>query len=278
LTIAERAKASAAAPRKTIEKLFVLHFALADERTSKTDVAVLAVLIEATHKQHGYCWGAVGTIAAAAGISERTVQRTLARLEVLSYIRIDAVGGAGPKSTNRYYVEPLRVSGVSPLALPRHTIPRALRVTTRAAKGDTNGSKGDKPSAKGDRAVSPDSSYIDTTDLDPTDLNPSAPAAPQQAAARRAPDKKKQSSKTKNAKPDPLTSLPHNPDAFLARVERAMAKTMRLDEARVWYAELDALVENPHMGDTAGRAQRLAEALGARIEQHERNRATKRCA
>jgi hypothetical protein len=258
--------AAAAAPRKTIEKLFVLHGALADNRTSKADVVVLAVLVENTNKQRGYCWGAVSTIAAVAGASERTVQRTLMHLEQLGYVVVDP-GGGGPGSTNHYYVRavrvtpasPIRVSPTSPLAFQRHD-------DFDDPKGDTKGEKGDKSCRKGDTALSPD-----PTDLDPSYKNPSVPTAHAQSARATLPafgEKKARTEDGKNASTsDPTTSLPDNQTAFLSRVERRLRGNEKPAPTREdcdrWMPALETLAADYAAGAIGGQAERLYEDVAA---------------
>lgn len=132
---------------KTIDKLMLLHQALADEDLNKADVTVLAVLIEGTNRFKGYCWASVGTIAETAGISRRYVQGIIRKLEAKGYVEV-ATGGDGPRSTNRYFVQFEGRTGRSPLA-----------IRARKAKGEQIAHKGEHPVPKGRTPSSPNTSY-----------------------------------------------------------------------------------------------------------------------
>src|SRR5690606_37127576 len=95
------AMAAAAPKARTVDKLMLLHRALADNRLGKADVTILATVVEATHTKYGFAWASVGSIAQVVGVSRRYVQLALRKLESLGYLRIE-LGGRGPKSTNRY--------------------------------------------------------------------------------------------------------------------------------------------------------------------------------
>lgn len=115
-----------AAPAKLLDKLLLVHVALADEQLTKKDVAVLAILIEAMNRDTGYAFMSVSTLAAVAGIKSpkkesrrRHAQRSLRKLEDGGYIRI-AYGGSGPRDTSHYYVRfPQGRRHKSPLAVPK---------------------------------------------------------------------------------------------------------------------------------------------------------------
>lgn len=227
-----------AAPKvRTIDKLMLLHRALADDRLGKADVTILATVVEATHSKYGFAWASVASIAQVVGVSRRYVQLALRKLESLGYLRIE-LGGRGPKSTNRYIPNVEGRSTSSPLA---------MRPTE--AKGEVNRDKGEVQAQKGRSGGSPNtsdySSYTDTF------------------RSRGAPDDRRAPVAQKNV--DPMTLLPERPGAFLAWVERRLRDgDLTVDEAHQWLDELDCLADEyeSHTGDPiGGRAQRLYDAL-----------------
>ncbi len=88
---------------KTINKLFTLQAAAIHPDLTKTDIKVLAILIEMQNPQYGYSWMAVETLARAAAVDIRTAQRSLRRLEEESFIETTRRGG-GRSTSSRYRV------------------------------------------------------------------------------------------------------------------------------------------------------------------------------
>jgi len=156
---------------KLIDKMMLIHAALADPELSKADVTVLAILIEATNKLKGYAWASIETISYVANIKRRYAQRIIKRLEKMGYVRV-VLGGRGPKDTNRYFPNFQGRPSRPPLAIPK-AIPRT------AVKGGQFVQKDGLAGSEGRPSRPPDTSYV------PTDLETLLPKAPQQAAAPR---------------------------------------------------------------------------------------------
>lgn len=233
-----------AAPKvRTIDKLMLLHRALDDDRLTKADTKVLAILIEATNR--GVAWPSLETIANTARIQKRSVYRITEKLERLGYLTIER-GGRGARDVNQYMVHLDRWTGESP-----------LRLRPASRKGDKSGHKGDKPVQIRGTGESPESSY-ESTDIE-------------SFRTHGAPDDRRAPCAQKNV--DPMTLLPDRPGAFLARVERRLHDgDLTLDEARQWLDELDCLADEyeGHTGDPiGGQARRLCDAITEWVYQQE---------
>lgn len=225
-----------AAPKvRTIDKLMLLHRALADDRLTKADTKVLAILIEATNR--GVAWPSLETIANTARIEKRSVYRSTEKLRKLGYLLIER-GGRGARDVNRYIVHLGRWTGESP-----------LKLKPASRKGDKSGNKGDKSGSIRGTGRSTESSY--------------EPAYVESFRTHGAPDDRRAPCAQKNV--DPMTLLPERPGAFLAWVERRLRDgDLTVDEAHQWLDELDCLADEyeSHTGDPiGGRAQRLYDAL-----------------
>lgn len=90
----------------------------------------------------GSAWPSVGTVAAALGTTDRSVQRTLAALELGGHVVVDRNGGRGRTNRISLVLKRSPNDGNGDVSV---TVQHSERVTKAAGKGDKSSPKGCQP-------------------------------------------------------------------------------------------------------------------------------------